>query len=151
MIPEASTESFYKFLLRFEIFWPNDLFLTWTDYVINCIWMLMDKSDCLHSNLPGFKRVICIGTKFTSISLSIAITDGVAMEAHCDLIQVIFNTCSAIWVIATIFSISEGINKKRDLEITKRTCEYLELNPTFKSLIAISCSRYWTETCKEIF
>ena len=82
--------------------------------VINCIWVLMNEFDCLHGHLPGFKRVICIGTKFTSISLTIAVTDGVAMAAHFHIIQVIINTCSGTSTIAMIFLISERINKKRE-------------------------------------
>ena len=59
-----------------------------TKYVINRIWMLMYEFDCLHCNLPGFKGVICIGTKFAPISLTIAIANGVTVAAHCQPIQV---------------------------------------------------------------
>jgi len=44
--------------------------------------MLMDEFDCLHGHLPGFKRVICIGTDFAPISLTIAVADGVTVAAH---------------------------------------------------------------------
>ena len=56
--------------------------------VINCIWVLMDEFDCLHSNLSGFKGVIRIGTKCAPISLTIAVANGVTVAAHGQAIQV---------------------------------------------------------------
>jgi len=50
--------------------------------VIYRIWMLMDEFERFHGNLPGFKRVIRIGTEFAPMTLSIAIADGVTVAAH---------------------------------------------------------------------
>jgi len=48
----------------------------------------MNEFDCLHRNLPGFKGVISIGTKFAPISLTIAVANGVTVAAHGQAIQV---------------------------------------------------------------
>ena len=74
----------------------------------------MDEFDCLHSHLSGFKRVIGVGAEFTSISLSIAIADGIAMAAHWPTYSNDhLNPCSIPRPIATISSIHQGINKKQ--------------------------------------
>ncbi len=74
----------------------------------------MDEFDCLHSYLSGFKRVIGVGAEFTSISLSIAIADGIAMAAHWPTYsREHLNPCSTTRLIATIRSINQRINKKQ--------------------------------------
>ncbi|WP_320674159.1 hypothetical protein [Prochlorococcus sp. MIT 1341] len=42
----------------------------------------MHEFDRFHSDLPCFIRVICIGTEFKSVSIPIAIADGITMAAH---------------------------------------------------------------------
>ena len=86
--------------------------------MVNCIWMLVNEFDCLHGNLSSFKRIIRIGTEFAPISLTIAIADGVTVAAHwpghsSDHL----NPCSATSLIATILSISEGINNKQPFNL----------------------------------